>query len=78
MSTRGWSIAILVALLIIFIAYVVLLFELYKNQTFIFTPYKQAEPPANTFRPLGTVTPLTQEEINQRNAIIKASTGTAS
>ena len=59
------------------IVYAIVMFEIYKNQTFIFTPYQQPAPPPNTFRPLGNVTPLTQEEINQRNALIRASTGTA-
>lgn len=53
------------------------MFELYKKQTFIFAPYVPPPPPPNSFYPLGSITPLTQEEIDQRNAIIMGSTNSA-
>lgn len=53
------------------------MFEFYKKQTFIFTPYTPPPPPPNSFYPLGSVTPLTPEQIDQRNAIIFGSTSSA-
>ena len=57
--------------------YAVVMFELYKHQAFIFAPYTPPTPPSNHFYPLGDVTPMTQEEIDFRNAIIRSSTGNA-
>lgn len=51
------------------------MFELYKSQKFIFAPYTPPPPPSNSFYPLGSVTPLSQDDIDRRNAIIRASTG---
>lgn len=76
-STKAISIGILIFILIIVIVYVIVMFELYKRQTFIFAPYTPPTPPSNYFYPLGKVTPLTQTQIDQRNAIIRASLGTA-
>ena len=71
------SVVILVIILVLMIIYTIVLFESFKNQTFIFSQYTPPDPPANqnAFYPLGTVTALTQEEIDQRNAIIQASAG---
>lgn len=74
-STAGWSIGIIVFILLVSIAYVLVLFECYKNKTFIFAPYTAPPPPANTFYPLGEIIPLTQEQIDQRNTIIRNSIG---
>lgn len=52
------------------------MYELYKNKLFIFASYIPSSPP-NSFYPLGKVTPLSQEEIDHRNAVIRLSTGTA-
>ncbi len=73
---RTASIAILISLIVIMIIYVIILFELYKQQEFIFAPYSPPVPPSNYFYPLGEITPLTQEEIEHRNAIIRGSTRT--
>lgn len=77
-STKGISITILIIILIVVIIYVVVMFELYKRQLFIFAPYTPPPPPPNSFYPLGSVTPLTLEEIEHRNNIIRASIATAS
>lgn len=77
-STRGISVGILIFILISMIVYVIVLFELYKQQTFIFAPYTPPTPPSNYFYPLGKVTPLTPVQIEQRNAVIRASIGTTS
>lgn len=71
------SVGILIVILVIMIVFAVVMFETYKNDTFIFTPYTPPPPPPNTFFPLGNVTPMTQEEIAARNAIILGSAGTA-
>lgn len=76
-TSKAWGIAILIAILAIMIIYVIVMFECFKNQTFIFTPYAPPTPPGNFFYPLGTVTPLTQEEIDQRNVVINASVNRA-
>ena len=55
------------------IIYFVILYETYKNKTFIFTPYKPPPPPNNSFFPLGKVTKMTPDEIATRNRIINAS-----
>lgn len=74
MASKGISIGILIFILFIMIVYVIVMFELYKRQKFIFSPYTPPPAPPNSFYPLGTVTPMTQEEIEARNAIIRAST----
>lgn len=76
MSSKEIAIGILIFILITIIVYVIVMFELYKKQTFIFTPYTPPPPPPNSFYPLGSITPLTHEEIDQRNAIIQGSTNT--
>lgn len=77
MSSNAISVTILVFILLTVIIYVIVMFELYKNQTFIFSPYTPPVPQTPHFYPLGAVHPLSQEDINQRNAIIMASTGVA-
>ena len=77
MSTKGISIGILIFILLVIIIYVIVMFELYKRQIAIFSPYTPPSPPPNSFYPLGAVTPMTQDEINERNAIINASVAVA-
>jgi hypothetical protein len=57
------------------IIYMIALFEFYKTKTFIFAKYTPPKPPPdqNAFYPLGKITPLTPEEIETRNEIIKQS-----
>lgn len=74
-SSKGICVGILIFILIIVIVYAIVLFELHKSQKFIFAPYTPPPPPPNSFFPLGKVTPLTQDQIDNRNAIIRASTG---
>lgn len=71
----GLAVALLVFVFILIIVYVLVLFELYKRQLWIFAPYVPPPPPEPYFYPLGSVRPLTQEEIDQRNAVINASVG---
>jgi len=77
MSSKEVAIGILIFILVIIIVYVIVMLELYKKQTFIFTPYVPPNPPPNTFYPLGNTTPMTREEIDQRNDIIMGSTSSA-
>ena len=72
-SSREISIGILIFLIILMIIYIIVMFELYKQHRFIFATYTPPPPPPNSFFPLGTVTPLTQEQIDQRNEIIMRS-----
>lgn len=76
-TTKTISIIILIVVLVIMMIYILVLFECYKNKTFIFATYTPPAPPANQngFYPLGTVTPMTQEQIEARNSSIQASTG---
>jgi hypothetical protein len=76
-STTAISVGILIVVLVIMIVFALVMLETYKNDTFVFTPYTPPPPPANTFFPLGNVTPLTQEEIEARNAVILSSAGAA-
>lgn len=62
-------ILILCGLFVIIIVYAVVMFELYKKKTFIFTPYVPVKP-SDAFFPLGKITPMTQEEIDERNEFI--------
>ena len=77
-SSKAVSVGILIVILIAIIIYIIVMFELYKQQKFIFSPYTPPSPPPNSFYPLGSVTPMTQEQIDNRNAIIRASTGITS
>ena len=80
MSSKEICIGILIFILVVIIIYVLVMFELYKKQKFIFTPYTSTNPPpkpSNSFYPLGSVTPMTQEEIDQRNSIIIGSTSSS-
>ena len=72
-TTKGISVAILIFILLIIIIYVIVLFELYKQKRSIFSTYTPPTPPSPFFYPLGNVRPMSQEEIDRRNAIIRAS-----
>jgi len=76
-TSNAISVGILIFILITIIIYVIVMFELFKQRKFIFAPYVPPPPPTNSFYPLGAVSPLTQEQIDQRNAIILASVGIA-
>jgi len=44
-KNKGVCIGILIGILVISIIYTIVMFELYKNRTFIFTPYIPPKPP---------------------------------
>jgi hypothetical protein len=75
MSEKGYVIALVIGMFLVGIVFVLFVFYAYKNQTSIFTPYKPPTPPPelHAFYPLGTVTPMTAEEIARRNEIIRLS-----
>jgi hypothetical protein len=78
-NTTHISIIILILLLFIIIVYMIIIFESFKRQTFIFKPYAPpTNPPSQGFYPLGKVTPLTQEQIEARNKIINSQLQAAS
>lgn len=69
----GWIVALLVGVLVLLIAYTVILFECYKNRSFIFSPYRPPKPPGKYFYPNGGVEKLTAEDKKKRAAAINAS-----
>jgi hypothetical protein len=75
MKTKGICITIVVVLLAIIIAYMIFMFEAFKGEFFIFAKYNPPPPPSNlnAFYPLGTITPMTQDEIDARNKQIAVS-----
>lgn len=79
MSSKQISIGALIFVLVVIMVYSVVMFELYRREKFIFGPYEPPTPPAekNPFHPLGSVRPMTQDEIDHRNEIIRISTQTA-
>lgn len=79
MSEKGFTIAIYVGLALISIVFVIYFFFSWNSGTGVFAPYHRPDPPTGlkAFYPLGTVTPLTPEEIKLRNEIITASRSTS-
>jgi len=71
-SEKGICIGILISMLIIMMIYIIILFECYKNNTFIFTPYTPPKPPPeeNPFNPTGAIRDLNEAEIAKKNCII--------
>lgn len=68
------SVGILVTLLILMIIYIIVIFVCFNKKVFIFAPYTPPPPPANSFYPLGEITPMSQEEICTKNLNIYCST----
>lgn len=62
---------ILIFLVITLIIYVIVIYETYKKQTFIFAPYTPPPAPNNAIY-MATVTQMTPDEIAERNAVINA------
>lgn len=69
MDTTNISIGILIFLLITLIIYIIVIYESYKRQTFVFTPYTSPPPPSNAIS-MGDITQLTPDQIQQRNNYI--------
>jgi len=67
---KGWSIGIISFLLVLIIIYTILIFYWYNTQTVMFAGYTPVTPAFPHIRPLGGVTPMTQEDIDHRNEII--------
>jgi hypothetical protein len=65
-------IGILIFTLIIIIIYIIVIFECYKNKTFVFGNYTAPAPPASEspFYPTGEIIPIPPEQIAERNRII--------
>lgn len=70
LSAKVISFIIVVLLILVSIIYLAVIFEFYKKKEYIFSPYIPSTPPASSFHPLGSVTPLTPQQIEDRNAII--------
>lgn len=75
MSEKAFTIIIAVGMVLVGIIYALYIFFSFKSGTGIFTPYVPPAPPTHMqpFYPLGTVTPMTADEIAKRNEIIKLS-----
>src|SRR3989338_2159669 len=75
MSTKGISIGILIFIIVVVIVYAIVMLEMSAHKSGIFSPYTPPNPPGEqqAFYPLGTVTPLCQQDIIDRNKIICAS-----
>lgn len=75
MSSKGISIGILIFIIVVVIVYAIVMLIMFSNKSGLFAPYQAPHPPADqsAFYPLGTITPMCQEEINQRNTLICAS-----
>lgn len=71
-DTKTISTGILIAMGVIAIIYFIVLFECYKNKTFIYAPYTPPPPPVdqNPFYPTGDIIPLTPTEIATRSEYI--------
>ena len=67
MDEHTVSVIITVVLILALIAYAIFLFEAYKKQIFIFTPYTPP-PLENGFQPLIAVTPLSAQEKADKKA----------
>lgn len=78
-DTKKISVGILVGVIIISIVYFIILFECYKQQTFVFAPYQRPPPPDSMkpFFPLGTITPMSPELYQERNQYINDYLNTA-
>jgi hypothetical protein len=72
LDTKKISVGILIVMGIISIIYFIVLFECYKNKTFIYADYVPPPPPAdqNPFFPLGQITPLDPEQVAARSDYI--------
>lgn len=75
MKEKGAIIGLGVGMVVISIVYSVYIVIAWQSKTSIFTPYQPPTPPSKfeAFYPLGTVTPMTAQEIKERNEIIALS-----
>lgn len=62
---------IVIVLALILVIYIVVLYESWKHDKFVFKPYTPPNAPENTFYPLGNVTPATPEQLAERAALLK-------
>jgi len=72
-STKHICIGIMIGILVVMIIYIIVMFSMYVSGSWIFAPYIPPTPQKPHYYPLGSVKPMTQEEINHRNEIITAS-----
>ena len=71
-SEKGICIGILISMLIIMMIYIIILFECYKSNTFIFSPYTTPNPPTeeNPFKPTGEDRLLNADELKLRDCYV--------
>uniref|UniRef100_A0A6C0JSH8 Uncharacterized protein n=1 Tax=viral metagenome TaxID=1070528 RepID=A0A6C0JSH8_9ZZZZ len=70
-STKNAIVITAIILAVLVAAYFVVLFETYRNNTFIFSKDNIApDPSLNAFYPTGDITQLTQDEIDRRQEFV--------
>ena len=67
---HGATIFVAVLIILIFIAYAIFLFVMFREKRFIFAPYVPHPDPSKTVFPLGNVTELTPDEQQARKQLI--------
>lgn len=67
---KWYEIILMFLIIITAVIYVAIILEMYFRSQFIFKPYNPPNNNIPTFQPLGTVTPLTEEEKIIKNNII--------
>lgn len=72
MSSTLISFILIIIIFVLVIIYAIVMYEMAKNKTGIFSLYKP-EPTFDALRPMGETIPLTQEDIDKRvNLVAKA------
>jgi hypothetical protein len=75
---HGPAHGIIIFILVVSLVYVIVMFEMAKSKTGIFSKYVIPTPPESFFHPLGDVTPMTPDEIRIKNTVIMNSLNIAS
>lgn len=70
---KGLSIALLVIMVVVVVAYAITIYELYKQEKWIFAPYQPKLLP-NSCQPLIQVTRLTPDQVEARKAALQGGT----
>lgn len=71
MSTTAISFIIIILILVTIIVYAIVMYEMAKNKTFIFSRYDPEPTFTQHIRPMGPTKPLTQEEIDNIQKLVQ-------
>lgn len=71
----GLAVAIVIVVVLIIMIWIIVMFVMFHRQSGVFAPYQPTPPPEreHPFYPTGDIIPLSQAEMDQRNARIQAS-----